>query len=111
VFATRGAAEEQSWARAYLLLAEATLAVARRERSQAVEWYEEAISLLEHLELQIDLSQARVSYGRDLRELGDLGGARKQLEQAREACVAMGATGLAAEAERELALVGSASLR
>jgi len=42
-----------------------------------------------------------------LRELGDAGKAREQLELARDATVPMGATGLAAEVERELALVGA----
>jgi hypothetical protein len=53
------------------------------------------------------VSQARLAYGRALRELGDTEKARAQLELARDASVPMGATGLAAEVERELALVAA----
>jgi class 3 adenylate cyclase/tetratricopeptide (TPR) repeat protein len=106
-FAARSVTDEQSWLRASVLLADANVAAARGERPRVVECYGEALSLLEQLNLQIDLSQGRIAYGRALRELGDPDGAREQLELARGACVQMGATGLVAEVERELGLVGS----
>jgi hypothetical protein len=55
------------------------------------------------------VSQARLAYGRALRELGDPHKAREQLELARDASIPMGATGLASDVERELALVGVSS--
>jgi len=66
--------------------------------------------LLEQLDLRIEVSTSRLAYGRAMRELGDPGRAREQLELARDASVPMGATGLAAEVERELALIGGSRL-
>ena len=106
-FAARGVPEDQPQMRAFVLLAEGSLAAARGEPALVGDRYDEALELLEQLDLRIDLSVARISYGRALRELGDLDGAREQLERAREACIPMGAIGLAAEVERELTLVGS----
>jgi predicted ATPase/class 3 adenylate cyclase len=106
-FAGRDVPEENPYASAALRLAEASVATAHRESELAAERYAEAVTLLEQLDMRIEVSQSRLAFGRSLRELGDLAGAREQLELAREACIAMGATGLAAEAERELALVGA----
>ncbi|MFY9580111.1 MAG: AAA family ATPase, partial [Gaiellaceae bacterium] len=106
-FAARGIPEEQPYVQAALKLAQGALAVARREAGPALERYAEALALLEELNWPIDLSQARIAYGRALRELGDPEKAREQLVLAHETCEAIGATGLAAEIERELALVGS----
>jgi tetratricopeptide (TPR) repeat protein len=106
-FAGRDVPEENPYASAALRLAEASVATAQRESDLATERYAEAVALLEQLDMRIEVSQSRLAFGRSLRELGDLAGAREQLEVAREACIAMGATGLAAEVERELALVGA----
>jgi class 3 adenylate cyclase len=106
-FAGRDVSEENPYASAALRLAEASVATAQRESELAAERYAEAVALLEQLDMRIEVSQSRLAFGRALRELGELAGAREQLELAREACIAMGAGGLAAEVERELALVGS----
>jgi class 3 adenylate cyclase len=106
-FAGRDAPEHNDYASASLRLAEASVATAQRDASAAIERYEEAIALLSQLDLQLEVGQSRLSYGRALRELGESGRAREQLELGREACIAMGATGLVADIARELALVGS----
>jgi tetratricopeptide (TPR) repeat protein len=110
-FARRGIDTDQPYVEAALKLGEAALATARRETKAATILYDEALGLLERLGLHIDLSQARVAYATALRQLGDTQVARTQLELAREAAVDMGATGLAAVAARELALVSSGSLQ
>jgi class 3 adenylate cyclase/tetratricopeptide (TPR) repeat protein len=106
-FAGRDVPEDNPYASAAQQLAEACVAVASGDLARATERYEEAIGLLEQLELAIEVSQARLAYGRALRELGDASRAREQLELARAASISMGATGLAAEVDRELALVGA----
>jgi tetratricopeptide (TPR) repeat protein len=106
-FAARGVPPDQPQMRVPICLASAALATAKGERTLAIERYEEAIGIFEQLEMRIDLSQARIAYGHALRELGNSESAREQLERAREDCTEMGATGLAAQVERELALVGS----
>ncbi|TMK75644.1 MAG: tetratricopeptide repeat protein, partial [Actinobacteria bacterium] len=106
-FAGRGVPVEQPYAQAALRLAEAAVAAAGGEAARVTERYEAALQLLEQLDLRMDLSQARIAYGRSLRELGETDRAREQFELARAACAPMGATGLVAEVERELALVGS----
>jgi tetratricopeptide (TPR) repeat protein len=106
-FAARGISEEQPYVQAALKLAQGALAAAKHEAGLAHERYDEALILLEELNWPIDLSQGRIAYGRALRELGEPEKARVHLELAREACNAMGAAGLAAEVDRELALVGS----
>ena len=106
-FAGRDVPEENPYASAVLRLAEASVATAQRESELAAERYAEAVALLEQLDMRIEVSQSRLAFGRALRELGDPAGAREQLELAHEACLAMGAIGLVAEVERELALVGS----
>jgi tetratricopeptide (TPR) repeat protein len=106
-FASRGLPLEQPYVQVALKLAEAALATARQDQASTVERYEDALDQLEQLDMRIDVSQVRIAYGRALRELGDFETAREQLELAREACIPMGATGLLAEVERELALVGS----
>jgi tetratricopeptide (TPR) repeat protein len=106
-FAVRGLPAEQPYAQAALKLAQGALAAARRETAVTVERYDEALALLQELNLAIDVSQARIAYGRALRELGDVDRAREQFELARQACVPMGASGLVDEVDRELALVGS----
>jgi tetratricopeptide (TPR) repeat protein len=109
-FARRGIDADEPYVEAALKLAEAALATAKREGELVRDRYEEALTVLEQLGMRIDLSQARIAYARALRELGDTEATRAQLELAREAAVEMGATGLAAEAERELALVGAGRL-
>jgi class 3 adenylate cyclase/tetratricopeptide (TPR) repeat protein len=106
-FAARGLPAEPPHVRAAVLFAEAAVATAKGDAASAVAQYEEALAVVEELDMRIDLSVGRIAFGRALRELGDFDRAREELELAREACSSMGATGLAAEVERELALVGS----
>ena len=56
--------------------------------------------------MEIEVNQAGWRC-RALRELGEAERAREELERVREAWLVMGATGLVAEVDRELALVGS----
>ena len=88
-------------------MAEAALASSIGDLGTSAARYETAIAALDELGLPIELSQARISYGRTLRDGGDLEAAREQLEAAREACERMGATGLLLDVEKELALIGS----
>jgi tetratricopeptide (TPR) repeat protein len=107
-FAARGvSAESPPHLRVAILLGEATVATAKRDAAVALERYEEALVVLEELDSRIDLSVARIGFARALRELAEYERAREMLELARESCLAMGATGLASEVERELALMGS----
>jgi tetratricopeptide (TPR) repeat protein len=105
-FAARGVPAEPPPVRAAIAFAEAAVATAKQDASTAIERYEEGLAVLEKFDMQIDLGVGRIAYGRALRELGDLDGAREQLQLARDACVPMGASGLSAEVERELVLVG-----
>src|SRR5262249_18375294 len=108
-FAARGVTDDQPQLRASVLLAEGAVAAAAGDSVLTADRYDEALDLLARLGLQVDLSVARITYGRALRELGELDNARRQLELVRAACIPMGAKGLAAEAARELALVVSAA--
>jgi predicted ATPase len=106
-FAARDVPRENSYAAAALNLVSACVAVARRDVALATKHYEEAIALLDQLGLRIELSQARLTYGRALSDFKLGGQARAQLELARDAGVQMGATGLATEVEKELALLAA----
>ena len=106
-FAARSAPEEDPYSKPIVLLAEAAVASGRGEAGRAAELYGDAVSLLTELEAPIELSQARLAYGRALISVGDHDEAREQLGRAREACTQMGATGLLADVERELERVGS----
>src|SRR6266545_1383227 len=103
--ARRSIPPEQPHAAALVSLAEAAVAAATSDTDAATRCFDEALTVLEQLDFQIDLSQARIAYGRVLREFGEAEQAVRQLELARAACLSMGATGLVAQAERELALL------
>ncbi len=106
-FAARGIPAEPPQTRAAVAIAKAAVATARREAAMAVQLYEEALAIFADLDLQIDLIVARIAYGQALREFGDAGDARKQLDLARRASMPMGATGLIAQVEHELGLLES----
>ena len=84
------------------MLTQASLATAEGRRTDAVEAYTGALRLLEEQRLTLELSEARVAYGRALRRLGDAEGAAAELGRAREELVRMGARGLVDEIDREL---------
>jgi class 3 adenylate cyclase/tetratricopeptide (TPR) repeat protein len=102
-FAARNLPEEDSYARSSLLLAEASVATATEERTTAATAFAEALRLIEELNLPFELADARMALGRSLRTLGDVAGARTELERARSIFVRIGATTKTAELDRELA--------
>jgi thioredoxin-like negative regulator of GroEL len=102
-FAARSVPEEDHYARAALLLAEAIVATAGGESTTASTAFSEALRLMEEQELQIDLSEARIELARALAAFGDVGGARTELERARAAASRMGATVLVNQVDHELA--------
>jgi tetratricopeptide (TPR) repeat protein len=108
-FAARGTGVDHPFTRAAFKMAEAAVASAVGDTSTAAEGYAEAIALLEDLGWPVEANQARIAYGRTLREIGDVEAARGQFETARQAFERMGATGLLGDVEQELALIGSAA--
>ncbi len=108
-FAARNLPDEDLYARAALLLAEAAVASARGERESVSVAFEETLRILENQHLVTDLAEARFSFGRALAALGETVGAQTELERARSAFRRMDAEGLVREIDRELAgLVGGA---
>jgi tetratricopeptide (TPR) repeat protein len=95
--------EEDAYARAACLLIEANLTTAESRHTDARDCFGEALRLLEQQRLPLDVAEARLAYGRALRRLEDEEGAVAELERARAQLAALGAPGLVAEAERELA--------
>jgi class 3 adenylate cyclase/tetratricopeptide (TPR) repeat protein len=107
-FAARSLPEEDPYARAALLLAEANVAAATDERTAAATAFAEALRLLEEQQLVMDLGEARLELARALRTFGDLTGARTELERARTIFVRTGAHGVVEGIDRELIAVGEA---
>jgi tetratricopeptide (TPR) repeat protein len=107
-FAGRNLPEEDLYARAALLLAEASVAATSGEQAAAATAFAEALRLLEEQHLTIDLAEARISLARALRGFGDVVGARTELERARTAFARMGASGLVEAIDRELATLEGA---
>jgi hypothetical protein len=101
-FAARNLPEEDIYARAALLLSEASVAAAGGEQAAAATAYAEALRLLEEQQLTIDLAEARISLARALRGFGDVLGACTEFERARTAFARMGASGLVEVIDREL---------
>jgi tetratricopeptide (TPR) repeat protein len=106
-FAARGTGVDHPFTRAAFEMAKAAVATAVGDLEEGARGYEEAIALLGSLGWPVELSQARIAYGRILRDMGESEAAREQLDAAREACERMGATGLLADVEEELALIGA----
>jgi aminopeptidase N len=101
-FAGRGVSEEDVYARAAVLLAQGLVAAASGDE-WAVDAFEEALDLLDALNMPVDVAEARVEFARALTELGEADAARAQLMRARQLFAAMGAQGALARVERELA--------
>jgi class 3 adenylate cyclase/tetratricopeptide (TPR) repeat protein len=108
-FAARGTGVEHPFTSAAFKMAEAAVANASGDPQVAATRYAEAIELLAELGWPLEASQARIAYGRTLRELGDVDAAREQFETAREAFNEMGATGLMGDVDDELALIAGAT--
>jgi class 3 adenylate cyclase len=102
-FASRNLPEEDLYARAGVLLAEAAVASVAGETAPAVAGYEEAMRLLAELNMQFEIAETRLAFARALRRLGDGKRARSELEQARDVFTEMQASGVLAGIERELA--------
>jgi class 3 adenylate cyclase/tetratricopeptide (TPR) repeat protein len=102
-FAARNLPEEAADARAALLMAEAIAATASGESMTAAGAFAEALRLYEELNVPLDLAEARLALARSLRSLGDVTGARIELERARAIFVRVGATTRQETIDRELA--------
>ncbi|HEX6491427.1 MAG TPA: adenylate/guanylate cyclase domain-containing protein [Gaiellaceae bacterium] len=101
-FAARSVPEEDHYARASLLMAEAIVATEASEPTAAATAFAEALRLMEGQELQLDLGEARMELARSLRSFGDVGGARTELERARASFSRMDARTVVAQIDREL---------
>jgi tetratricopeptide (TPR) repeat protein len=105
-FAWRNLPEEDSYAQAAGLLMDGQLRAAEGESAVACESFAQALRLLEEQRLPLDLAEARLAFGRALHQFGDTAGAQSQLVEAQEELARMGARGLVAEIDRELAEMG-----
>jgi hypothetical protein len=92
-------------------LAEALAATGRGDREDAARGYQDAVHLYDGLHLPIETGQTRIAYARALHSFGDEPAARAQLELAHESFARMGAIGVVAEIERELAEMASGAGR
>jgi predicted ATPase/class 3 adenylate cyclase len=101
-FARTSVPEEDLNARAEVLIAEAHVAAAEGDRLHALEFFAEAVSLLEAQDSQLLLAETRVAFARALRDFGDIERSAAELERARTTFVHMGARGLIAQVDREL---------
>jgi class 3 adenylate cyclase/tetratricopeptide (TPR) repeat protein len=95
--------DKDGYARAARLLMEAALATADGQRDAAIEAFEMALRLLDEQGAPLDVAEARIAYGRALRQLRDERAAQAELTDARESLVRIGAQGLVEEVDRELA--------
>jgi predicted ATPase/class 3 adenylate cyclase len=90
-FAARNLPEEDAYARACLLLAEASVATAAAETTAAATAYAEALRVIEELNMPLELGEARHALARSLRAFGDVSGARTEFERARALFTRFGA--------------------
>jgi predicted ATPase/class 3 adenylate cyclase len=102
-FAERGVPEEDVYARATLLQAQAVVAAAQGRSAEARKALEEALRLLEEQQWPIDVAEVHMALARALVQCGESSEARRQLEQARELSARMDAKGLLAQIDSELA--------
>ena len=101
-FAARDVPEEDPYARAAFLVAEALVATAAGERTAAATSFAEALRLLDEQQLMIDLAETRIELARALRTFGDESGARAELQRARAVFARMDARTFVAEIDAEL---------
>jgi class 3 adenylate cyclase/tetratricopeptide (TPR) repeat protein len=95
--------EEDVYAAAAVALAEGLIAAAEGERETVLARFRKALVLLEEQRLLVDLGEARMAFARALRDLGQIEGARAEFSRAREIFARMGAIGMVAEIDRDLA--------
>jgi predicted ATPase/class 3 adenylate cyclase len=106
-FAGRNVSGEDPYVRATVLLAEASVAAAERDRTGATKRFREALRLLEEERSPLVRAEARMDLAHALRRFGDLDGARAELEETRATFDRMGAHGLVAQIDRELSELAS----
>jgi predicted ATPase/class 3 adenylate cyclase len=102
-FAERGVPEEDVYARATLLQAQAAVAAAEGKSAAAKDALDEALRLLEGQEWPIDVAEVRMALARALVQCGEPSAARRELELARELSSRMDARGLLTDIDAELA--------
>jgi predicted ATPase/class 3 adenylate cyclase len=102
-FAARTLPDEDAYARACLLLAEASVATASDESTAAAAAYAEALRVIEELNMPLELGEARFALARSLRAFGDTTGARTEFERARAIFTRIGAMTPRERIARELA--------
>jgi tetratricopeptide (TPR) repeat protein len=102
-FAARNLPEEDSYARAELLRAQASVCAAIGESAAATTAFTEALRLLQELHLSVELAETRIALARALGRLGDITGARTAFQLARSACVQMGLQALVDRIDADLA--------
>jgi class 3 adenylate cyclase/tetratricopeptide (TPR) repeat protein len=101
-FASRSLPEEDPYARAAVLLAEGIVAGAANEPATASTAFTESLGILDENRLVTDLGEARVAFARTLRRLGEVTGARIELERARQIFAGMDAKAFVEEIDAEL---------
>ena len=102
-FAGRDVNAENLYARAEIGLAGGFVLAAYGDLAGSRDRFDEALELLEQQSLAIELAEARISYGRVLRDLGDEASAKEQFERARSGLATIGATRLVEHVDEELA--------
>jgi class 3 adenylate cyclase/tetratricopeptide (TPR) repeat protein len=102
-FAGRNVAGEDQYVRATLLLAEASVAAAESDRAGAIDRFREALALLDADRSPLIRAEARLDLARALARFGEWDAARDVLGEARATFDGLGASGLVAEVDRELA--------
>ena len=94
--------QENLYATAAALMAEAFAAMASGDERRMRECFEEALPMIEKQGYAIDLGDAHIAFGRALAKFEDHAGAAAQLTKAREIFAPMGALGPLLEIDREL---------
>lgn len=95
--------EDDPYANAATMIAEGFAAGAEGNEAALRDLFMRAMPMIEQQSYSIDLGEVRIAFARALIEFGDTETARQQLHLARETFAPMGATGLLAEIDRELA--------
>jgi class 3 adenylate cyclase/tetratricopeptide (TPR) repeat protein len=106
-FAARNVPDEDPYARAAVLVAEAICSSAAGDRTTMTLSFDMALRLLEDQNLPIELGETRIAFARALRASGEHGGARIELERARAVFRRIGARLLVDQIDAELEHVAS----
>jgi len=101
-FAGRGVSDEDTYARATVLVAEAIVAAAAGDVEGARTHFRDALERLEALHLPVEIAEARVTLAHTLQQLGESGAAQAELKRAHALFSEMGAAGALARVEADL---------